>query len=739
MAKKETEIVVENIKENYLADALSERYLAYAMSTIVSRSLPDVRDGLKPVHRRLLFAMRQLRLDPKSGFKKCARVVGDVMGKYHPHGDTAIYDAMVRLAQSFSVRYPLVDGQGNFGNIDGDSAAAMRYTEARLTEAAMLLMRGLDENAVDFRDTYDEEDSEPVVMPGAIPNLLANGAIGIAVGMATNIPPHNIAEICDALQNVIKKPECTCADVMKYIKGPDFPTGGVIVENSDYIKQVYETGRGGIRVRAKWEKEELSHGQYQIVITEIPYQVAKSDLIKRIADMIFEKKLPFISDVRDESSEDIRIVIEPKTRSLEPELVMEQMFKLTDLESRFNMNMNVLNADGVPSVMNIKQVLEAFLSHRLEVLVRTSEFRLDKIKRRMEILEGFLITYLNLDKVIKIIRNDDDAKESLMKKLKLTENQAEAVLNMRLRALRKLEEVQIKTEHKELDTEKKEIEKLLAKEDLRWARVSEQIAEVKNIFSLKTVIGKRRSLLGDAPDIIDVPIEALVEKEPITVLLSEKYWIKALKGHVEINDSTGKFKDGDELKYALTCQTTDKIMLFADNGRFYTISGDKIQKGRGFGEPLRLMIDLPENASILKMFIYSADEKLLLISKRGKGFVVKANDTLAQTKNGRSVMNLPGEEKAIACMSVNGDSIAIIGDNRKMIVFKMEEIPTLQKGQGVILQKYSALGTSDAKIFNLADGLSYGDRKEMNLIPWIGKRAGQGRLPPVGFPRTNKF
>ncbi len=739
MAKKEPEVIVENIKENYLADALSERYLAYAMSTIVSRSLPDVRDGLKPVHRRLLYAMRQLKLDQKSGFKKCARVVGDVMGKYHPHGDIAIYDAMVRLAQSFSVRYPLVDGQGNFGNIDGDSAAAMRYTEARLTEAAMLLMQGLDEDAIDFRDTYDEEDSEPVVMPAAFPNILANGALGIAVGMATNIPPHNISEICDALQQLIKNRETTVAGLMKYIKGPDFPTGGVVVESPEHIRTIYETGRGGMRVRAKWEKEELSHGQYQIIITEIPYQVAKSELIKKIADMMYEKKLPFISDIRDESSEDIRVVIEPKTRSVAPELVMEQLFKLTDLESRFNMNMNVLNADGVPGVMDIKQVLEAFLSHRMTVLERTSEFRLDKIRKRMEILEGLLIAYLNLDEVIKIIRNEDDAKAVMMKKFKLTEVQVEAILNMRLRALRKLEEIQIKSEHSDLDKEKNELEELLKKEELKWARISGQIAEVKAVFGLKTALGKRRSEIAGAPDVVDVPIEALVEKEPITVLLSEKYWIKALKGHQEVTDGVGKLKDGDELKYALCCQTTDKIMMFADNGRFYTIAGDRIQRGRGFGEPLRLMIDLPENANIIAMYIYKEDTQLLLVSKKGKGFVVKAPDTLAQTKNGRAVMTLPNNEKAILCTPTMGDSVAIIGDNRKMLIFKLEEIPVLQKGQGVILQKYTALGTSDVKLFTLADGLFYADRHEKSLMPWLGKRAGQGRLPPVGFPRTNKF
>lgn len=732
---------IENIKETKLADALSERYLAYAMSTIVARSLPDVRDGLKPVHRRLLFAMRQLKLDPNTGFKKCARVVGDVIGKYHPHGDTAVYDAMVRLAQDFSVRYPLVDGQGNFGNIDGDRAAAMRYTEARLTSVALALMEGLDDNAVDFDKTYDGEEEEPVVMPAAFPNLLANGSSGIAVGMATNIPPHNVGEICDALLYLIKHPETDVEKLLDFVQGPDFPTGGVLAETRDNIIKAYTTGRGSMKIRSKWEKEELSHGQYQIVITEIPYMVQKSDLIMRIAKMLAEKKLPMLADIRDESSDQVRIVLEPKSRTVSPEQLMEHLFKNTELQINFNLNMNVLDADHTPRVMNLKEVLMAFLKHRDQVLIRRSRYRLDKIEHRMELLQGFLIAYLNLDRVIEIIRNEDEPKPIMMSEFSLTEIQAEAILNMRLRSLRRLEEAQIKNEFESLGLEKAGLEALLIDEHLRFNKLSEEINTVKKQFGQKTKLGARRTQIAEAPQVIDVPIEAMVEKEPITIVLSKKGWIRALKGNTEITDL--KFKEGDSLKFSLPAYTTDNIMFFASNGRFYTLLGDKIPGGRGFGEPLRLSIDLPEDAEIVSLFSFKPNEKLLVASQKGKGFLVSSADIMPQTRAGKIILNLADDDKALFVKPVIGDHVAVIGTNRKMIVFKTEEIPTMTRGSGVILQRYAEAKLSDAKFFNLEDGLSFpsgnGTRVERNIALWISKRATVGKIPPVGFPRSNKF
>lgn len=735
------ELVTENIKETKLADALSERYLAYAMSTIVARSLPDVRDGLKPVHRRLLYAMRMLKLDPASGFKKCARVVGDVIGKYHPHGDSSVYEAMVRLAQDFAVRYPLVDGQGNFGNIDGDRAAAMRYTEARLTSVALALMDGLDDNAVDFDKTYDGTEDEPVVMPAAFPNLLANGSSGIAVGMATNIPPHNVGELCEALTYLIKHPECSIEKLMEFIGGPDFPTGGLLVEGRDSIIRTYTTGRGAMRVRAKWEKEELSHGQYQIVITEIPYQVQKSDLIMKIAKLLAEKKLPLLADIRDESSDVVRIVLEPKSRTVQPEQLMEHLFKFSDLQVNFNLNMNVLDADHTPKVMSIKDVLAAFLKHREIVLVRRSNYRLDKINHRMELLQGFITAFLNLDRVIEIIRGEDEPKPLMMAEFNLSDIQAEAILNMRLRSLRKLEEEQLRSEFEALGLEKAELELMLASEELRFKCLTNEIGEIKKQFGLKTELGKRRTLVADAPIVVEVPIEAMVEKEPITVVLSKLGWLRALKGNASVDDL--KFKEGDELKFSLSTYTTDNIVFFASNGRFYTLRGDKITGGRGFGEPLRLSIDLPENADIITVFIFKPDEKLFVASKKGKGFIVNSSDVMAQTRAGKIIMNLADNDKAVLCIRAIGNHVAIIGNHRKMLIFKADEIPTMSRGSGVMLQKYVDANLSDVKFFNIEDGLSFpsgnGIRIERDLTPWLAKRASVGKIPPVGFPRSNKF
>lgn len=731
-----------DIRDTSLSEALGERYLAYAMSTIVSRSLPDVRDGLKPVHRRLLFAMRQLKLDPEGGFKKCARVVGDVIGKYHPHGDMSVYDAMVRLAQDFAVRYPLVEGQGNFGNIDGDNAAAMRYTEAKLTAVAAALMENLDDDTVDFRPTYDGSEEEPVVMPAAFPNLLANGSAGIAVGMATNIPPHNVGEICNALDHLIVHPDCPVDDLVERVPGPDFPTGGLLVESRAAILEAYRTGRGAFRLRAKWEVEKLSHGLYQIVVREIPYQVQKSKVIEKIAELLNEKKLPLLADIRDESAEDVRIVLEPRNRTVEAEHLMEQLFRQTDLEVRFSLNMNVLDRDSVPRVMDLKQVLQAFLDHRMEVLERRSRFRLDKIARRLEVLEGYLIAYLNLDEVIRIIREEDEPKAVMMRTFGLTEVQTEAILNMRLRSLRKLEEFEIRKEHDQLTAEKGALEALLADPAKRWAAIAAQVAETRKAFGPGTPLGDRRTELADAPSAVVVPIEAFVEREPITLILSEKGWIRAMKGHTDQLDSV-KFKEGDQLKLALKAETTDKLLVFTSDGRFYTIGGDKLPSGRGFGEPLRLMIDMANEAEVVSVFAHKPGRKLLVASSGGRGFVVPEADVLAQTKAGKMVLNLGDGETAAFCLPAEGDAVAIIGDNRKLLVFMAEEIPEMSRGRGVMLQKYRDGGVADIKVFTLADGLSWkmGERTrtETDLTPWLGKRASVGRLPPTGFPRGNKF
>ena len=858
---------LDNVVDVALGDTLGDRYLSYALSTIMSRSLPDVRDGLKPVHRRLLFAMRHLKLNPETGFKKCARVVGDVIGKYHPHGDQSVYDAMVRLAQEFAVRYPLVDGQGNFGNIDGDNAAAMRYTEARMTAVATALMEGLDQDAVDFRETYDGEEEEPVVMPANFPNLLANGATGIAVGMATNIPPHNVGEICNALLHLIKFPNASIEKIVSFINGPDFPTGGTIVESRESIVKSYETGRGSFRLRAKWEVEDIGRGMYQIVVTEIPYQVQKSRLIERIADLMFQKKLPILADVMDESSEEIRVVLEPKSRTVEPEVLMESLFRLTDLETRISLNMNVLEGGQLPRVMSLREVLQAFLDHRQVVLVRRSKYRLGKIDHRLEMLGGYLIAYLNLDEVIRIIREEDEVKKSLMATFDLSEVQAEAILNMRLRSLRKLEEMEIRKEFAELEAEKADLLALLDSEELRWQTISGEIKENRKKFGEKTELGARRSTFADAPviDIIPVeamiekepitlicsdkgwiramkghvpimatfdlsevqaeailnmrlrslrkleemeirkefaeleaekadllalldseelrwqtisgeikenrkkfgektelgarrstfadapvidiiPVEAMIEKEPITLICSDKGWIRAMKGHVPIDDKI-KYKDGDGQKFAFTAYTTDKIILVATNGRFYTMSCDKLPGGRGHGEPVRLMIDLPNEDEIVALFVHQPGKKLMLASIAGRGFMLDTDNVIASTRNGRQVMNVEeGKNKVALCTVIEDshDHVAIIGTNRKLLIFPLDQMPQMNRGRGAILQKYKGAHMGDIISFRAEGGLSWPmkgskTRTENDLTTWIGRRGAVGRMPPHGFPTTNCF
>ena len=723
-------------------DAIGERYLAYAMSTITSRSLPDVRDGLKPVHRRLLYAMLQLKLDPASGYKKCARVVGDVIGKYHPHGDTAVYDTMVRLAQNFAVRYPLVEGQGNFGSIDGDNAAAMRYTEAKLTAVAMALLEGIRENTVDFRPTYDGEDAEPMVLPAAFPNLLANGSEGIAVGMATSIPPHNAGELCDALLHLIKSPDARIETLVNKVQGPDFPTGGVIVEPRENILKAYETGRGSFRTRARWEVEKLSHGLFQIVVTEIPYQVQKSRLLEKMAELFRAKKLPLLANFRDESTEDIRIVLEPKSRQVDPEMLMESLFKVTELENRFSLNMNVLDASGVPRVMNLREVLQSFLDHRMQVLIRRSEYRLEKIAHRLEILEGLLVAYLNLDEVIRIIREEDEPKQVMMAKWKLSEVQVEAILNMRLRQLRKLEEIEIRSEHDALSKEQAELQELLGSEELRWKRLEAEIKETKKMFG-SGAIGDRRTGFADAPKDVVISIEAFVEKEPITVLFSQKGWIRALKGH---NQTTSDYKEGDSEKFAVNAYTTDQLLCFASNGRCYTLHGDKIPRGRGHGEPVNLMIDLDVRDQVIGMAAYQKEDRYVVASAAGKGFIVQADDLLASTKGGRQVLNPSKGSKAVVFRAVvqGASHIAVTGTSRKLLVFPIEQLPEMKKGQGVTLQKYKDAELTDAVAVNAEQGLSWPQgesrtRTEEDLTPWMGNRASAGRLPPQGFPRDNRF
>ncbi|MBK9585168.1 MAG: DNA topoisomerase IV subunit A [Alphaproteobacteria bacterium] len=744
MAKNKNTAPAAEIIDQPFGDILSERYLSYALSTIVSRSLPDVRDGLKPVHRRILYAMHLLRLRPDQKHVKSARVVGDVMGKFHPHGDTAIYDTMVRVAQDFAQRYPLVDGQGNFGNIDGDNAAAMRYTEARLTEVALLLLEGIEENAVDFRPTYDNQDVEPVVLPAAFPNLLANGSSGIAVGMATNIPPHNVAELCEAMELMLES-DPSVADLVKIVKGPDFPTGGILVEGRAEIIKAYETGRGAFRIRAKWCKEELKGGSYQIVVTEIPYQVEKSKMVERIADLIHTKKIPMLDDVRDESAEDIRLVLVPKNRSVEPELLMEALFRACDLETRFNLNLNVLENGKVPKVMNLKEVLQNWLDHQQDVLVRRSQFQLDKLLRDIEKLQGFMLIYLNVDKVIKIIRFDDHPKDKLIKTFKLTEFQAEEILNMRLRALNKLQEIEIKQQLEEKEQERDRLEKLIKSEARQWSHIKKQIGDLKKRFGQDTALGKRRTKIGKPPAPITVDLnEAMIEKEPVTVICSDKGWIRGMKGHGhDLKDL--KYKDGDRSRFTIEAQTTDKIVVFATNGRFYTLGCDKLPSARGFGEPVRLMVDIPNDAEITGILVFRPGQKILVASTEGRGFIVPSDDVLAQTKSGKQILNVSGTSEASVCryMEEGDDHIAVIGKNRKMLVFEIGELPVMSRGKGVRLQKFKDGGLSDAKTFNWVKGLTFkygaGETLVGDLNPWVGPRASAGRVPPNGFPKTNRF
>ncbi|MEQ1929239.1 MAG: DNA topoisomerase IV subunit A [Parvularculaceae bacterium] len=726
-----------------LDEALSRRYLAYALSTITARALPDVRDGLKPVHRRILYAMRQMRLNPNGAFKKSAKVVGEVMGNFHPHGDQAIYDAMVRLVQEFSVRVPLVDGQGNFGNIDGDNAAAMRYTESRLTDAAALLLNGIDEDTVDFRGTYDGEGSEPVVLPAAFPNLLANGASGIAVGMATSVPPHNVAEAIDALLHLIKTPDARLPTLLKFIKGPDFPTGGVCVETRESIEEAYVTGRGGFRLRAAWKSEDLGRGRYQIVVTEIPYQVQKARIVERIADLMQQKKLQMLEDVRDESAEDIRLVLVPKSQNVDAATLMEAVFRVTDLETRFPLNMNVLGADGAPRVMGLRDVLQAFLDHRKEVLVRRTKFRLGKIAERLEVLDGFLIAYLNLDEVIRIIRYEEEPKAELIKAFKLTDNQAEAILNMRLRNLRKLEEMEIKREHADLKKEEKDLRSLLKSDDAQWSRIGDELKETRKAFDPKTPLGARRTVFADAPAETEIDLESLIEKEPVTIVLSEKGWIRTMKGHVE-DAADIKYKDADAEGFLIKAMTTDKLMLFGTDGKFYTFDVSALPGGRGHGEPIRLMADLANDQSIASAFMFQGGRRFLVASSSGHGFFVREEECLGTTRKGKQVLNLPAGSEGAVCRPAIGDMVASVGDNKKLLIFPAPELPEMARGKGVLMQKFHEGGLSDAKVFDKKEGLTWVDRsgRLQTVEEWktyVGKRAQSGRIAPKGFPTSRKF
>ncbi|WP_313590437.1 DNA topoisomerase IV subunit A [Agrobacterium cavarae] len=729
-----------------LKAALEERYLAYALSTIMHRALPDVRDGLKPVHRRIVHAMSEMGIRPNSAFKKCARIVGDVMGKFHPHGDASIYDALVRLSQDFAIRYPLVDGQGNFGNIDGDGAAAMRYTEARMTDVAALLLEGIEQDAVDFRPTYNEEDEEPVVMPGAFPNLLANGSSGIAVGMATSIPPHNAHEICDAALHLIKHPDASVEKLLEFIPGPDLPTGGIIIESRENILEAYKTGRGGFRVRAKWETEDLGRGGYQIVITEIPFQVQKSRLIEKIAELLLARRLPLLEDVRDESAEDVRIVLVPKNRTVDATLLMESLFRLSDLESRIPLNMNVLSLGRVPKVMALNEVLTEWLAHRKEVLVRRSKFRLAAIDRRLEILGGLLIAYLNIDEVIRIIREEDEPKPVMMARFGLTDNQAEAILNMRLRSLRKLEEFEIRTEFDELSKEKGEIESLLASDEKQWQAVSWEIGEVKKKYAKATELGRRRTQFADAPNAdVEAIQQAMIEKEPVTIVISQKGWIRALKGHMS-DTSSLTFKEGDGPKLAFPAQTTDKLLLVTTGGKVYTLGADKLPGGRGHGEPVRIMVDMENDQDILTAFVHDASRKLLIVSTGGNGFVIPETEMVANTRKGKQIMNVSMPDETKLVVPVIGDHVAVVGENRKMLTFPLSQVPEMSRGKGVRLQRYKDGGVSDVKCFAIATGLSWEDSAGRSfskvgdeLLEWMGDRAGVGRSVPKGFPRSGKF
>ena len=736
------------IHEVQLRDALEERYLAYALSTIMHRALPDARDGLKPVHRRILYGMRLLRLDPGTPFKKSAKIVGDVMGSFHPHGDQSIYDALVRLAQDFSSRYPLVDGQGNFGNIDGDIAAAYRYTEARMTDVARLLLEGIDEDAVELKPNYDGQTKEPSVLPGGFPNLLANGAQGIAVGMATSIPPHNVAELCDAALHLIEKPDAKSKALLRWVKGPDFPTGGIIVDSKESIAEAYMTGRGSFRTRAKWEKEEGVRGMWTVVVTQIPWLVQKSRLIEKIAELLNDKKLPLLGDIRDESAEDVRIVIEPKSKTVDPELVMESLFRLTELESKIPLNLNVLVKGKIPKVLGLAECLREWLDHLRDVLLRRSNYRKGQIEHRLEVLGGYLIAYLNIDKVIKIIRSEDEPKPVLMKTFTLSDVQAEAILNMRLRSLRKLEEFEIRTEDKKLRDELRGINAILKSETEQWGKVAEQVRKVRDMFGPKTPLGKRRTMFADAPEHDLAALEeSLVEREPVTVVISDKGWVRTLKGHVA--DTSGLvFKTDDKLDKAFFAETTSKLMLLATNGRFYALDVAKLPGGRGHGEPIRMFIDMEGDAAIVSLFVHKGGRKFLIASHDGQGFMVNEDDCVGNTRKGKQVLNvdMPNEAKALTVVEEGNDTVAVIGENRKMLIFPLADVPEMSRGRGVRLQKYKDGGLSDVATFTAKAGLFWRDGagREFSatmkeLAEWRGNRADAGRLPPKGFPKSNKF
>jgi topoisomerase-4 subunit A len=726
-----------------LRRAIGDRYLTYALSTIMHRALPDARDGLKPVHRRILYAMYRLKLVSNGKFLKSAKISGDTMGDFHPHGDAAIYDAMARLAQDFSVRYPMVDGQGNFGNIDGDNPAAARYTEARMTAVAEAMLIGMEENAVDFQDNYDGRLTEPSVLPASFPNLLANGSTGIAVGMATNIPPHNIGELLDASIHLIKAPNARDETLLDFVPGPDFPTGGILVEPRDSLLEAYRTGRGPMRLRSKWEIEDLPRGLWQIVVTEIPYQVQKSKLIEKIAELIQLKKLPILADVRDESAEDIRLVLEPRAKTVDPTVLMETLFRMSDLEVRFNLNLNTLIDGRTPKVCSMKEVLRAFIDHKRDVLLRRSKHRMDKIDHRLEVLEGYIVAFLNLDRVIEIIRNEDEPKKIMMKEFSLSDVQVEAILNMRLRSLRKLEEIELRTELDSLQLERADLDDLLASEKMQWERIINELRETRKVFGKNSDSGNRRTELAEAPDFEEVPIEAMIEKEPITVVCSSMGWLRAMKGHVDLSQEL-KYKDGDEKRFVFHAETTDKLLMFGGNGRFYTMSCSELPGGRGMGEPIRLIVDLPNDANMVDLFIHQPDRKLLLASSAGDGFVVEENDIVAQTRTGKQALNVKGDITALICKPVLGDYVATVGQNRKVLIFPIDELPVMSRGKGVRMQKYKDGGLNDATTFHFIDGLSWLDpagrrRIETELADWIGKRAGAGRMAPRGFPRENKF
>ena len=730
-----------------LRKALEERYLSYALSTITQRALPDARDGLKPVHRRILHVMRLLRLDPDQAYKKSAKVVGDVIGGFHPHGDQSIYDAMVRLAQDFAMRYPLVDGQGNFGNIDGDGPAAYRYTEAKMTDVATRLLEGMAEDAVDFKPTYDGQTEEPEVLPANFPNLLANGSTGIAVGMATSIPPHNVAELCEAALALIAKPQATIEELVRHVPGPDFPTGGVLVEPHASILESYSTGRGSFRLRARWHREDKGRGVYQIVVTEIPYGVQKAKLVEKVAELLLAKKLPLLKDIRDESADDIRLVLEPRAGTVEPVVLMEQLFKLTELEQRIPLNMNVLDHGTVPKVMTLAEALRAWLEHRKDVLVRRTQHRLEQIARRLEVLDGYIVAYLNLDEVIRIIREEDEPKTRLMKRFKLTENQAEAILNMRLRSLRKLEEIELRTEHKALTEEQGHLNALLGSDRKQWGEITKQIGELRKVYGKDTKLGRRKTEFAEAPhaDFAEEAEAAFIEREPITVILSEKGWIRTMKGHTTDIDEKG-FKAGDRLKVALHAETTDKLLLLSTGGKVYTLSPDKLPGGRGQGEPLRLMVDVEEGQDFVDLFVFRPGEKRLIASNVGNGFVVADDELIANTRKGKQVLNVAGGEEAKLIVPAVGDTVAVIGENRKLLIFRRDELPEMARGKGVRLQKYKDGGISDARVFAAKEGLSWVDssgrtftKSMAELRDWVGERAQAGRQPPTGFPRNNKF